>query len=143
MASLVDVNLLLALLHERHVSSPAAVAWLDQQTSSGSVVICRVVQMGALRILTRPSIMEDEVLAPAQFWRGWSTLLQDDRFVPVNEPEGCEAGWRKLTQALPAGQCAETDAYLAAFALAGSYRLATFDKGFQRYFGLSLTLLTS
>ena len=67
--------------------------------------------------------------------------MEDDRFVQVNEPEGVEVRWRTLTNALPAGQCAETDVYLAAFAIGGGYQMATFDKGFQRYAGLNLDLL--
>jgi len=141
MASLVDVNLLLALLHERHAFSAKAVAWLDEQSGSGSVAICRIVQMGVLRILTRPSIMKDDLLTPSEFWQGWSVLMADARFFIVSEPTQLESVWRELTVSLPRGQCAETDAYLAAFAQAGGYSMATFDKGFQRYPDLDLELL--
>lgn len=141
MASLVDVNVLLAILHERHAFSARALAWLDGKDSVGTVRICRVVQMGVLRLLTRPSIMKEDVLTPAEFWNGWTQLMGDDRFAMVDEPSGLEPVWRALTVALPDGQCAETDAYLAAFAQAGDYRVTTFDKGFKRYPDLDLELL--
>ncbi|MEM0965448.1 MAG: TA system VapC family ribonuclease toxin [Verrucomicrobiota bacterium] len=139
--SLVDVNVLLALLHERHLFSEEATAWLGNRESNDSVAIARIVQMGVLRILTRPSIMGEDVLAPADFWKGWSVLMEDGRFFSVPEPSRLEVVWRETTSSLPAGQCAETDAYLAAFASAGEYRLSTFDKGFSRYAGLDWELI--
>lgn len=141
MDSLVDVNLLLAILHERHIFSARALAWLDEKEGVASVRICRVVQMGVLRILTRHSIMKEDVLAPKEFWSGWSTLMTDSRFAMQPESSGLESTWHELTCGLPKGQCAETDAYLAAFAQSTGLSVATFDKGFQRYPGLDLELL--
>lgn len=141
MPSLVDVNVLLAILHERHAFSAKAIAWLHEKDTTGEVQICRVVQMGVLRLLTRPSIMKDEVLSPTEFWEGWAKLMADDRFRMIEEPAELEAVWRDLTSELPRGQCAETDAYLASFAKSGGLKITTFDKGFQRYEGLDLELL--
>lgn len=55
MAFLADVNFLVALLHARHTASPIANAWLDEQDEPACVAVCRVAQMGALRVLTNPS----------------------------------------------------------------------------------------
>lgn len=133
MPALIDVNVLVALLHAAHIHSEAATRWLDEQTDAGSVVLCRVVQMGALRILTRPSIMGADLLSPSQFWTAWEQVLDDERFRFEPEPAGLEAVWRRLTETLPERTCAETDAYLAAFAIAGGWSLCTFDRGFVRF----------
>jgi uncharacterized protein len=129
---LADVNVLVALLHERHAKTAQTVAWLEGQEQSGIVALCRVVQMGVLRVLTNPAWLKDEVLTAAAVWQGWDRLLSDERFTRVDEPAGLEREWRTLTGPFAAGRCAETDTYLAAFARAGGYRLLTFDQGFAR-----------
>lgn len=141
MASLIDVNVLIALLHARHTKSVQAVNWLERQAEPEAVLICRVVQMGALRILTNPKVMKNDAMSAGIFWRGWDSVLQDERFALVKEPETFEPVWRELTSKLPAGTSAETDAYLAALALAGDWQLATFDQGFTRFPKLALELI--
>jgi predicted nucleic acid-binding protein len=47
-----------------------------------------------------------------------------------------------MTQA-GVGPSSWTDAYLAVFAEANSYSLVTFDRGFERWPALNLTLLSS
>jgi toxin-antitoxin system PIN domain toxin len=138
MAALVDVNVLVALMHARHVHSAAAVRWLGGLDDPGAVAVCRVAQMGALRILTHPSAMKDEAMSAAEFWDGWDRLMGDERFRLVGEPAGLQAAWRALSAALPKGKPAETDCYLAAFAVAGRHRLVSFDRGLRRFAGLDL-----
>jgi len=139
MAALVDVNVLVALMHARHVHSGPAVRWLDRIDGAGAVAVCRVSQMGALRILTHPSAMKDEVKSATEFWNGWDQLIEDERFLLVGEPAGLQDAWRALTAALPRGKPAETDCYLAGFAIAGKYRLVSFDRGLRRFAGLDVT----
>lgn len=141
MAALVDVNVLVALLHARHRHSVTAVRWLEGQRAPGSVLICRIAQMGALRILTQRAVMKEETLSAEEFWRGWDLMREDDRFWPAVEPKGFETAWRGITAAIRKGQCAETDAYLAAFARAGGWSLVTFDRGFRRFPGLRTEIL--
>ena len=138
MGALVDVNVLVALMHARHVHSAAAVRWLAGQNEPGVVAVCRVSQMGALRILTHTSAMKDEVKSASEFWDGWNRVMEDDRFALVGEPVGLETAWRALTGALPRGMPAETDGYLAAFAIAGKLSLVSFDRGLRRFPGLDL-----
>jgi len=57
------------------------------------------------------------------------------RELPAPEPVDLEARWRSLTAAFTSGQTAETDAYLAAFAL------TTLDRGFRRFDGLDAEIL--
>lgn len=141
MGALVDVNVLVALLHARHVHCAHAVAWLASQDEARAVAICRVSQMGALRILTHPSVMKEDVKTAAEFWRGWTKLVDDDRFSQVDEPPGFEDAWRTVTAPLPRGHVAGTDAYLAAFAIAGKHRIVSFDRGMKRFAGVDAEIL--
>lgn len=140
-ASLCDVNVLVALLHARHVHSARAVAWLEQQDQRDSVLICRVAQMGALRILTNSQWLKEEVMSAVEFWRGWEVLLSDDRFTFINEPANLEMVWKRITKPFPKGQTAGTDTYFAAFATAINHRLVTFDRGFRRFSHLNVDIL--
>ena len=97
--------------------------------------------MGALRILTHPSIMKDDVKTAAEFWRGWTKLAEDDRFSQVAEPPDLESAWRTVTAPLRRGHVAGTDAYLAAFAIAGRHRIVSFDRGMQRFAGVDAEIL--
>lgn len=69
---LIDVNVLIALLTSVHAHSRAALAWLAHWEVPGSVGVCRLVEMGALRLLTRRAVMGDNVLTPHRFlaWLG-------------------------------------------------------------------------
>ena len=105
-----------------------------------SVVLCRITQMAALRVLTNSSWLKEDVLTAAAVWDAWDLLLTDYRFALVQEPSLLEKEWRNLARSFPPGRCAETDTYLAAFALAGGYRLLTFDRAFRLYDGLNVEI---
>lgn len=141
MAYLADVNFLIALLHARHAHSEKAVAWLEHSDRTDSIALCRVAQMGVLRILTNASWLREEAMAAADVWDGWDLLLTDRRFMQVVEPAQLEKHWRRLTRDWLAGRSAETDSYLAAFAAAGGYKLLTFDRGIRRFAGLDAEIL--
>ncbi len=140
MAYLADVNFLVALLHEKHALSRRAVAWLDRLEEPGSLLLCRVAQMGVLRILTNSRWLKEDVQPARAVWDAWDLILTDDRFLRVEEPPRLEAEWRGLTRDLPPGKCAETDRYFAAFARAGGHRLLTFDRGFLDIEGVDVEL---
>jgi uncharacterized protein len=142
MAALVDVNVLIAVLHARHRHSEAAVRWANAQESEASILVCRLAQMGALRLLTQSALMKEDVLTAASFWKGWDRLMEDSRFSFAEEPEDFEATWREVTRQIPRGRCVETDAYFASLARAGGWRLATFDRGLARFKGVELEVLS-
>lgn len=141
MGFLLDVNVLVAMMHARHPHSAKTIEWLAGQDAPSALLCCRVAQMGALRILTRPAAMGEDVLNAAEFWRGWSQLMQDERFAFAAEPEGLAAAWLKLTLPFEKGRCAETDAYFAARALAGGWALVTLDQGMKRFKDVRVTVL--
>ena len=135
MAGLIDVNVLIALLHERHRHSADAVRWLGRQIA-GSILVCRVAQMGALRVLTQAVVMKEDVVSAVEFWQGWERLAADERFSFVEEPLALEETWREITHGFAKGRSAGTDTYLAAFARAGGWPLVTFDRGIAEFVGL-------
>ena len=50
--TLVDVNVLLALVSRNHRHHAIANAWFDRQ-QAGEVALCRLVQLGVVRLLSR------------------------------------------------------------------------------------------
>ena len=68
--ALCDVNVLLALVTDRHAAHAAAVRWLDGMTVGGAM-ICRVAQTGLLRLLNNPAVMREEALDTAACWGLW------------------------------------------------------------------------
>ena len=141
MQSLCDVNLLLAICYERHEHHPPALEWLDQQDEE-SVVVCRITQLGALRLLTNSSVMAEDVCTLEQAWITYDTILSDERFVFFSEPEGLEQIFRAYTSIGQVSPKRWQDAYLAAFARAAKIHMVTFDGGFKAYENLRLTLLS-
>jgi predicted nucleic acid-binding protein len=61
---LCDVNVLLALVTDRHAAHAIAVRWLDSVTVGGST-ICRVAQTGLLRLLNNLAVMREDALVTA------------------------------------------------------------------------------
>lgn len=140
MAGLSDVNCLLAFCYDRHIHHPAALAWLDHQEAL-SVVVCRNTQLGLLRLLTNATVMGDDVCNLNQSWNIYDTLMADERFCFYVEPVDLEQYLRRYTTTGRVSPKLWQDAYLAAFAHSAKLQLVTFDKGFQQFDDLRLTLL--
>ena len=126
-----DVNVWLALSHQRHVHCVTAKDWLasvDEQ-----IFFCRFTQMGLLRLLTNEQVMGRDVLSQAAAWRAYHTWYQDERIEFHREPE--QAEFNHLFQIFSTGPRPSTklwaDAYLAAFAQAAGLTLVTFDRAFR------------
>lgn len=137
---LVDVNIVLALLARQHVHHAIVRRWFDG-LEAGQAELCRFVQLAAVRLLSNRTILGDDVLTAPQAWAVLETLLRDERIRFVPEPAGLDPilgsllGYRAPTGKLVG------DAYLAAFAIAGSRRLTTLDAGFRQFANLELELL--
>ena len=57
MPALCDVNFLVAMCHRAHQHHAKAKEWLDAGGGDAGLVLCRVSQLGMLRLLTNPAIM--------------------------------------------------------------------------------------
>ena len=131
--ALCDVNVLLALVADRHAFHDLADRWAES-VRVGEAILCRVAQMGLLRLLNNPAVMGDEALDTAGCWSVWRRLLEDERFrFSPEEPPGLEAAFERFTRGRAFTPRLWTDAYLAAYAHAARLSFVTFDKGFRSF----------
>jgi toxin-antitoxin system PIN domain toxin len=137
MAVLPDINVLLPLIYGAHVHHAAAAAWLDTVIvpQNGEIILCRVSQLGVLRLLNNTVAMGTDAQSGSEVWEIWDALIADQRFRFADEPEGFEAQFRALTAGFAHQPKRWQDAYLAAFALAMDVELVTFDTGFRSFPG--------
>ena len=75
-------------------------------------------------------------------WSTYAGFFQDKQVSWVEEPDGLESHWRKLAGTPKTSPKLWMDAYLAAFAMAGGYRLLTTDKAFEQLKGLDVEILS-
>ena len=141
MPALCDVNFLVAMCHRAHQHHAAAKAWLDGGGGDEGLVLCRVNQLGMLRLLTNPAIMQGEVCTTDEAWEAHDALLRDARFSYGEEPVGLQAKLREFTRGFPFSPKLWQDAYLAAFAVSAALGLVTFDRGFGKFTGLRAEIL--
>jgi toxin-antitoxin system PIN domain toxin len=139
---LADVSVLLPLLVRHHEHHQKALRWFDE-LRAGEALVCRFVQLALIRLLGNRALMGEFALPAKVAWQLIEELLEDERLEFAAEPQ-------LLNSALPALLNYPTptnklvgDAYLAAFAVAATLRLTTFDKGFGQFRGLDLQLLAS
>ena len=137
---LADVNVWLALSVVGHIHHSIARAWFEEPQTS-QILFSRITQMGLLRLLTNRKVMGANVLTPADAWRVYASLCDDDRVQYAEGPPHLEESWREAAMHLEAGPNFWTDAYLAAFAETSDYTIVTFDRGFLRHRGVSVKLL--
>ncbi|HVN83880.1 MAG TPA: TA system VapC family ribonuclease toxin [Candidatus Binatia bacterium] len=140
MSDLPDSNVWLALAYDGHAHHPHACAWFADVGRRGAA-FCRVTQMGLLRLLTHAAVMDADALSQRDAWAVYDALRADHRVAFLVEPHDIESHWRRITSAPRRGPKQWTDAYLAAFTMAGSLRLVSFDGGFRQMSGLHLLSL--
>ncbi len=136
-----DVNVWLALVFDTHVHHPSALAWIDG-LSDQIACFCRLSQQGFLRLANNPKVFPNDAVATTTAWELYDTTLSDPRVAFVEEPAGLELVWRRLTHGRPFTPKLWNDAYLAAFANVGGYKVVTFDQGFQQFTDVAVTVLT-
>lgn len=137
---LVDVNVLLSLVLQRHVHHAAAQRWY-RGLSDGEGCVCRLVQLGLVRLLSNAAVMGSDVVPTAAAWALSEELLRDARLVFENEPPGLDSVMPSLFRHRTPTKNLVNDVYLAAFAIAGSMRMATRDVGFRQFRGLELQIV--
>ena len=130
----------LALASVGHVHHATALSWLEK-SEGDEVIFCRVTQKGLLRLLTNAPVMGGNVLTSSQAWDLYDRLRTETKALFAPEPPGMEREWRDATRYAHTGPNFWTDAYLAAFAVAAGYTVATFDQGFKRHKAAKLHLL--
>jgi uncharacterized protein len=144
---LCDSNIWLALVLSGHVHHTVVRDWLETIGEPASVLFCRATQQAFLRLLTNTAVLApygNPPLTNQQAWQAYEALLADDRIVfRAQEPAGLELRWKELAVRDTASPKLWMDAYLAAFALTGGYRMVTTDAAFRQFSELDLVLLGS
>ena len=138
--SLPDVNILLALVAEGHTHHKSAREWFRAQAND-SVAVCRVTQMGLLRLLTNPKVLPPGVCSIHRAWEISNEMRADKRVLFDSEPPNIEAAWMAMMQHPAARSSSWTDAYLAAFAQQREYKMVTFDRDFRRWHDIAVSVL--
>ena len=141
-SDLPDVNVWLALSDTRHAQHAAAREYWNKQRAT-QVVFCRVTMLGLLRISSNAKAMHGQQFSNAEAWAIYQTYrgMPDCELRP--DPPHLETAFAALTLDASLPHRLWTDAYLAAFAIAGAIRLVSFDGDFQRFPGLDLLQLDS
>ena len=141
MPALCDGNFLVALSHGGHQHHAKAKDWFDAGGADAGLVLCRVSQLGLLRLLTNPAIMKDEVCTTDWAWATHDRMMQDARFSYREEAPELQTKLREYTKGFPFSPKLWQDAYLAAFAVSIGLGLVTFDQGFDKFEGLRPEIL--
>lgn len=143
MDHLLDVNVVLAASVELHVHHSSATSFVNEVQRPSTLVFCRMTEVACLRLLTQRIAPGFEPLSNDESIAVYATWRHDDRVWLAEEPSGLAEWWPGMARRDTPSTKLWADAYLAAFAIAGGYRLVTFDSGFRQFLdrGLDLALL--
>ena len=130
--SLVDPNVWLAIAFSDHQHHAKGQQWFNSQADR-TCAFCRVTQLALLRHLTNSHIMGKFVRSQRDAWKVYDQLANDPRFVFLSEPPSLDSSFRQFTQSTSPSHQGWTDAYLAAFAIAGELTLVTTDHAFHAF----------
>ena len=128
MRSLLDVNMLIALLDENHIHPADAGVWLDDHVTDGWAS-CPITQNGCVRILSQPSYPNVLGLADAIGRLRQATSTAHHHFV-ADDASILDAALIDSEWLMSARQI--TDVYLLALAVAHDMRFVTFDRSITR-----------
>lgn len=140
MSDLLDANVWVALVTADHVHHERALRYW-QEESMESVAYCRVTALAFLRLVTNAHVMQHAVLTSDEAWALWQEWLLLPEVTFRDEPVGLDEQLGQFSRGMSIRPKLWTDAYLAAFAIAGNHRVVSFDGDFQKFPGLNLLLL--
>jgi toxin-antitoxin system PIN domain toxin len=133
MTSLVDVNVVFALLVERHVHHGVAWKWWKKREEE-SVGLCLPVRLGVLRLLTNTRAMEGSPISPLEALEAWDRFEEDPRtFWVPDQGRAHELAFRRFVDGRESTPNLWTDAWLAALAESAEIGITSFDSGFRTF----------
>jgi uncharacterized protein len=141
MIHLLDVNIWIALADEKHVNhKPAQEYW--EKNGNTEFAFCRITMLAFLRIATNPKAVTHPK-THAEIWENYEALMALPNIIFLPEPKNLDHHFRVLTAPESLVHRLWTDAYLAAFAIAGGHCLVSFDSDFNRFSGLKFLHLSA
>lgn len=141
MNDLLDASVWVPLCAPDHVHHERARQYWEIEAAP-RLVFCRITVLALLRHLTNPRIMQHAVQTSAAAWDLYERWLALPEIAFLPDPSGLDEQFRRLSRSVNLGPALWTDAYLAAFAMAGGYRLVAFDADFRRFPDLDFLYLT-
>ena len=129
MTQLLDINVWVAAAAHGHQHHRVASTWMDAQQET--LAFCRITQMGLLRHLSNPAIMQRDIVTRRGAWRVFEALMADDRVRILSEPEGLESLWITFSGRNDHSHRLWTDDYLAAFAETAGAIFVTLDTAIE------------
>jgi toxin-antitoxin system PIN domain toxin len=126
-----DLNVWLALSVAGHRHNGEAWTWLGLLPERSRLIFSWYTQLGLLRLLTNPAVMEEHTLTLGKAWGVYDRWLKDPRVTFYPEPRNLEKVFREVTAPF-AGTAASKwvgDCYLLAWAVQSDAALVTFDRG--------------
>ena len=141
--SLLDVNVLIALLTRSVRESPAARAWLLRiREAGGAVLIPEEVAASYVRLRTNPRVFKDSLRAGVAR-DALAEFLGEPGVRLVQGSPHCVTDALDLCAAMDLRGDDVPDCLLAALAREHGATLVTFDRGFRRFADLHLELLSA
>ena len=131
MKTIIDVNVVFAILVENHAHHSVAWRWWGKKGEE-SVGLTLPVRLGILRLLSSKAAMEGSPISPDEALTAWDSFEQDPRTFWLPVPDRAhELHFRKIVAGRTASPNLWTDAWLAATSEAFAIRLTSFDAGFR------------
>jgi uncharacterized protein len=127
-----DVNVWIALTYRGHKHYNSATTWLSSVSDDSELCFCRLTQLGFLRLLTTPAVMEDKVLSQTAAWDVYDHWMENGLAAYVEEPPSVEQVFRSISRSRQPSPKDWADSYVSAFAQASGLQLVTFDQALQR-----------
>ena len=141
MIDLLDVNIWLALVDQRHVHHHVAHDYWSRH-GAHQFAFCRTTMQGFLRLATNPrAVVKPKTNAEA--WAIYRDLLVLPNIRFLVEPASLDAHFQAFTTQAAVPPRMWTDAYLAAFALSSGSRLVSLDADFALFPGIQFLHLKS
>lgn len=140
MVDFLDVNAWVTLstpVHPDHVRANRY--WANE--AADVVAFGRTTALGLVRVTTGKHAVGGTPLTLPHAWAVYRQWREESFVIFLEDPPAVEEILHTFIENLNLTPRLWTDAYLAAFAVAGNLRLVTFDKDFERFPGLNLLRL--
>jgi toxin-antitoxin system PIN domain toxin len=131
---LIDLNVWLALVIKEHFHHEAAMEKFARR-GEGKWFFCRATQKGLLRLLSQAATTGGYPVPMRQCWSIYDGVIAERNIGFLDEPDGLEQAWRKLTMLPLASPKLWMDAYLQAFAQLADVKILTFDRALAQAAG--------
>jgi uncharacterized protein len=136
-----DVNLLLYAINADSPQHKAALGWLESAFSSaGGIAFCWPAVLGFLRLSTRSGIFGQPLTVDRalELMNAWLDHPAARMIAPTERHAAVLSG---LLLARGRGGNVVSDAHIATLAIENGAELGTFDRDFEQFAGLRVTLL--